>query len=148
MEPGALVEVRVHRSRWKERVEVVTGDDDAILRDRDPRRPLADRDPKVRSFLRAEQPGQAVVVCPPQIARIGVEQVEDGTLTPHEAARELDHLLEDLRRIAQRGDPRGQFAQRLLGGSSPGGLVRDRSSSSRERSSSSISRALAMALAA
>ena len=95
----------------------------------------------VGALLGGELPAEAVVVGPAQVARLRVEQVEDGALAADQPARELDDLLEDLGRVAQRRDAGGDLAQGLLG---LGAAAR----SSRERSSSSMSRALVIAIAA
>ncbi len=114
-EAGALVEGRVLRPRREQRREIVTRDHHPVLGDGDARGALPHGYPEECAFLVAEAPTQPVVVGPAQVARVGIEQVEDRALPADETARELDHLLEDLGRVTERCDPRGDLAQRLLG---------------------------------
>ena len=66
-------------------------------------------------LLVGEQAGQPVVERPAQVVGARVEQVEDGALPADQPAGQLDDLLEDVGRVAQRGDARGDLAQGLLG---------------------------------
>jgi hypothetical protein len=73
-----------------------------------------DGDPELGALLGREPASQAVVVRPAQVTGLRVEQVEDGALPADQAARQLDDLLEDLRRVAQCRDAGGDLAKRLF----------------------------------
>ena len=113
-EAGAVVELRRFGARRELRHQVVARDDDPVLGDGHPGGALPDRDPQLRALLVAEEPPQAVVERPAQLVGAGLQDVEDGPLPADQAARELDDLLEDLGRIAQRGDACGDLAQGLF----------------------------------
>ena len=115
VEPGAFVELGRLGARREQGVELVAGDDDAVLGDGDAGRALADRDPQLCPLLVREQAGEPVVERPAQLVGAGLEQVEDGALPADQPAGQLDDLLEDVGRVAQRGDARGDLAQGLLG---------------------------------
>ena len=115
VEAGPLVELGRLGRRREQAVELVAGDDDAVLGHGDAGRALADRDPQLGPLLVGEQAGEPVVERPAQLVGAGLEQVEDGALPADQPTGQLDDLLEDVGRVAQRGDPRGDLAQRLFG---------------------------------
>ena len=114
VEPGPFVELRRLLRRRELRRQVVTGDDHPVLGDRHAGRADPHRDPEVGALLVAEEPAQTIVVRPAQVAGLRVKKIEDGAVRTDDAAGLLDHVLEDLGRVAEHRDPRGDLPERLL----------------------------------
>ena len=115
VEARAVVELGRFGRRRELGRQVVVGEDDPALGDRDAGRAHPDRDPQGRPLLVAEALRQPVVDRPVQVAVGRVEQVEDHPVGPDEAPGLRDDVAQDLARLAQDGDPGGDLAERLLG---------------------------------
>ena len=94
--------------------EVVAGRDHATFGHRLARQPLADPQP-LRTDEVALLVGQPRVVGRDEDALVGVELVDDRAVGPEQATRLVDDPLEQVARLADRGDPGGDLAERPLG---------------------------------
>ena len=114
LEAGALVELRGLGRRRELVLQVAEGQDHPVLGHGRPGRPDPDVDPQLGPLLVGEEVADPAVERPVEVARRRVEEVEDHAVGADQADGLLDDVAEDLARVAQHGDARGDLAQGLL----------------------------------